>query len=214
MAPSPASARDSETGNGAAPLPPWLRAWMLASGLTVRTLMTLALTLLATGALLVVLLVRLIGATQTAGSVPSYPLLGHPAPDFTVTLWNGSNGQKVHLAELKGKPVVLNFWASWCDPCRDETPLLEQAYQKYASRGVVVVGLAYNDTLDHGKPFVEQYGVTYPVGPDPDGATAVAYGVAGVPETVFIGRDGNIAGRVPGGVSSDTLESHLQAILA
>jgi cytochrome c biogenesis protein CcmG/thiol:disulfide interchange protein DsbE len=186
---------------------------MVRAGLTPRALVSLALTVAASGALLLVLLARLIAASHNASSAPAYPLLGHPAPDFTVILWNGSNGQQLHLADLKGKPVVVNFWASWCDPCREETPRLESAYQKYASQGVVFVGLAYNDTPDHGRPFVDKYGVTYPVGPDPDGATAVAYGVDGVPETVFIGRDGKIASRVPGGLSDEALESNLQAIL-
>ncbi len=171
-----------------------------------------ALTSLLSGALLVILLVRLIAAGQTVAAVAPYPLVGHLAPDFTVSLWNGQPGQTIHLSALKGKPVVVNFWASWCDSCTQELPALESAYKQYSQKGVVFVGLAYDDTAANGTPFLQKYGVTYPSGPDASGEISVAYGVTGVPETVFIGRDGKIVSKIPAMVTDATLASGLAGI--
>jgi cytochrome c biogenesis protein CcmG/thiol:disulfide interchange protein DsbE len=186
-------------------------------GVRLRGIAGLALTALVVGALLLVLLMRLVAASHQVASVPPYPLVGHPAPDFTVTLWSGAegglSGQALHLAALKDRPVVVNFWASWCDNCALEAPLLQGAYQQYRAQGVVFVGVATGDTIDHARAFVQKYGVTYPIGPDADGAIAVAYGVSGDPETVFIGRDGKIASKIPGGVSQDSLASGLRGIV-
>ncbi len=192
--------------NGAGP-------WAFAAGLTPRSLVGLAATVVLSGALLVLLLVRLIAAGQAASAIPPYPLIGHAAPAFTVSLWNGTPGQKLRLADLKGKPVVLNFWASWCDNCQQEAPLLQSAAQQYRAQGVVFVGLAYADTPEHGKPFLQKYGVTYPSGPDADGSISVAYGVTGVPETIFIGRDGKIASQTPGGLDATWLDAGLKGIV-
>lgn len=189
---------------------PWLSG---LSGLTPRSLLGLAVTVVLSGALLLVLLVRLIAAGQTAAAIPPYPLIGHPAPDFTVSLWTSGASQKLHLADLKGKPVVLNFWASWCDNCQLEMPALEQAAKQYQAQGVVFVGLAYDDTAAHGKPFLQKYGVTYPCGPDSDGSISVNYGVTGVPETVFIGRDGRIVSHTAGGLDASWIDGGVQGIV-
>jgi cytochrome c biogenesis protein CcmG/thiol:disulfide interchange protein DsbE len=181
------------------------------AGLTPRSLFGLAATVMLSGALLLILLVRLIAAGQTARAIPPYPLVGHPAPDFTVALWNGTPGQKLHLADLRGKPVVVNFWASWCDNCQQEMPALQGAAQQY--KGVVFVGLAYGDTPEHGKPFLQKYGVAYPSGPDADGSISVKYGVTGVPETVFIGRDGKIVSHTGGGLDASGIAAGVQSIL-
>jgi cytochrome c biogenesis protein CcmG/thiol:disulfide interchange protein DsbE len=164
---------------------------------------------------MLLLLSRLIGASQMVASVPPYPLIGHPAPNFTITLWSGAApGQgSLHLADLKGKVVVLNFWASWCDTCSLEAPDLQSAYEQYRDKGVVFVGMAYDDTAEHGKPFLQKYGITYPSGPDQTGAYAVAYGVAGPPETIFIARDGKIASKAPGGVVRATLDANLKGLV-
>jgi cytochrome c biogenesis protein CcmG/thiol:disulfide interchange protein DsbE len=209
----PFPTRSTPPPSGEAAPAPLRGRWPLGAGLTPRGFVGLTLTMLLSGALMVILLVRLIGASQAVASAPPYPLVGHPAPGFTVTLWNGTSGQTLRLADLKGKVVVLNFWASWCESCTQELPALESAYQQYQAKGVVFVGLAYGDTPEHGKPFLQKYGVTYPSGPDGNGAISVAYGVTGVPETIFIGRDGKIASKAPGGVDASSLDAGLRGII-
>jgi cytochrome c biogenesis protein CcmG, thiol:disulfide interchange protein DsbE len=183
-------------------------------GLSGRSLLGLAVTMAVVGGLMLLLLSRLIDAGHNAQRAQPYALVGHQAPDFTVQLWNGAPGQDtLRLADLKGKPVVLNFWASWCDSCRVEAPALQAAYQKYRAQGVMFVGLAFDDTPEHGKPFLQKYGTTYPAGPDVNGATAVAYGVVGVPETVFIGRDGKVVSKMQSWSGAGELEGGIQRIL-
>jgi cytochrome c biogenesis protein CcmG/thiol:disulfide interchange protein DsbE len=183
------------------------------AGLSRSNIFGLAATSLVLLALIVVLVVRLQQANQAVSSAPTYPLIGHAAPDFTAPVWNGAPGQTVHLADLTGKPVVLNFWASWCAPCVEEMPRLQAGYDKYRASGVVFIGLAFNDTEANGQPFLEKYKITYLAGPDNDGKTSIAYGVTGVPETVFIGRDGRVVSKTPGGVSAEQLDAGIQQLL-
>jgi cytochrome c biogenesis protein CcmG/thiol:disulfide interchange protein DsbE len=184
-----------------------------AAGLSRSNIFGLAATALVLLALMAVLFVRLQQANQTVSSAPTYPLVGHAAPDFTAPMWNGTPGQTVHLADLKGKPVVLNFWASWCAPCKEEALALQAGYERYRGSGVVFVGLAFNDTQANGQPFLEKYKITYPAGPDENGKVSIAYGVTGVPETVFIGRDGRVVSKTPGGVSAEQLDAGVQQLL-
>ncbi len=185
----------------------------LGVGLTPRSLMGLTITMALSGALMLILLARLIGASQAVASAPPYPLVGHAAPGFSIALWNGAAGQNLRLSDLKGKVVVLNFWASWCDNCTQELPALQSAYEQYHAKGVVFVGVAFADSIEHGKPFLQKYAVTYPAGPDADGSISIAYGVTGVPETIFIGRDGKIASKAPGGVDRATLDADLKGLV-
>jgi cytochrome c biogenesis protein CcmG/thiol:disulfide interchange protein DsbE len=113
-----------------------------------------------------------------------------PAPDFTLQLYDGAT---FRLADQRGQVVVVNFWASWCIPCRQEAPVLERAWQRYRDRGVVLVGPNIWDSEQDARAFMRQFGVGYPNGPDPRGAAAIDYGVTGIPETFFIRPDGTIA---------------------
>jgi cytochrome c biogenesis protein CcmG/thiol:disulfide interchange protein DsbE len=169
---------------------------------------------LALAALLALLATRLAAAQRAAATLTGSPLVGHQAPDFTVTLYNGTPGQRLHLAALKGKPVVVNFWASWCGPCQDEAAILRASWQKHQGEGVVYVGISYQDKADAAKAFLSQYGISYPAGPDdPTGAIAIAYGVTGPPETAFIDRRGIVAAKVGGALDDGTLERDVQLIL-
>jgi cytochrome c biogenesis protein CcmG/thiol:disulfide interchange protein DsbE len=183
------------------------------AGLSRSNIFGLAATALVLLALMAVLVVRLQQANQAVSSAPTYPLVGHAAPDFTAPVWNGTSRQTVHLADLQGQPVVLNFWASWCAPCKEEMPTLQAGYDKYRASGVVFIGLAFNDTQASGQPFLEKYKITYPAGPDENGKVSIAYGVTGVPETVFIGRDGRVVSKTPGGVSAGQLDAGIHQLL-
>ena len=112
-----------------------------------------------------------------------------PAPQFTLPRLRGDG--KVSLASLRGKGVVLNFWASWCDPCKAEAPILEQAWRRYQSRGLVVVGIDANDVSSDARAFAEKHGLTYTLLHDP-GVTYSRYGLTGVPETFFVDRRGRL----------------------
>lgn len=140
------------------------------------------------------------------------PLIGHPAPDFTLpTLSTGPTSPTVmHLASQKGKPIILNFWASWCVPCKHEAPLLEATWASVLkSQGVLLLGIDFQDTHDDGFDFLHTYGIDYPNVVDSTGATAINYGVSAVPETFFINRQGTIVAKVVGELTEQSLQSNL-----
>jgi len=98
------------------------------------------------------------------------------------------------LASLRGKAVVVNFWASWCRPCKEELPVLEQTWQRYRNQGLVVVGVDAQDFTTDAKRFANRYGITYPIVHDAPGSTVDRYGVTGFPETFFVDRRGRLVG--------------------
>jgi cytochrome c biogenesis protein CcmG/thiol:disulfide interchange protein DsbE len=114
--------------------------------------------------------------------------------DFTMPLFEGyeyDNAQEISLTELRGKVVVLNFWASWCVTCKDEAIELEEAWQYYKSDGeVVFIGVDYVDTEPEARGYLERYGITYPNGPDMGTKISQAFRIQGVPETYFLDRNG------------------------
>ena len=134
-----------------------------------------------------------------------------PAPDFTLVL---SDGRAVKLSDYRGKAVVINFWASWCAPCRAEAPTLEETHKRYADRGVVILGIGLWDTEEAAAEFRKVYGQTYPSGVDPNGKIAIEYGVSGIPETYFITPDGMIAAKFVGPLPLETLETLLAEMLS
>ena len=113
-----------------------------------------------------------------------------PAPDFTVTTFDG---QTMSLSDLRGQVVVVNFWASWCIPCKDEAPVLQAAWERYRDQDVVILGVAYVDTPANSLAFIDEYSITYPNASDAGTRVSDAYHITGVPETFIVDRDGNIA---------------------
>src|SRR5579884_3501698 len=119
-------------------------------------------TVIVTGSLLALLWARLLAAQHATQSLPASPLVGHAAPDFAITLYDGygkvAAGQTLRLADLRGKVVLVNFWASWCQPCLEEVPIVEAAWKQYGPQGLVVVGVDYQDKPDAARSFLAQEG--------------------------------------------------------
>lgn len=133
-----------------------------------------------------------------------------PAPDFPLTLFSG---QQTTLSTLRGHIVVLNFWASWCPPCRSEMPQFERAWQTWQGQGVAILGVATGDRPAEALAFAQQVGVTYPLGLDADGRIAVAYRVTTLPTTYFLDREGRIARRIVGYVNEGYLRFVLTSLI-
>lgn len=123
---------------------------------------------------------------------------GREAPDFELTTFSG---EQVRLSSYRGQIVVLNFWASWCPPCREETPLLETS-QDNLGDDVVLIGIDIWDSESDARDFLEEFGVTYIVARDESGEVAIDYGVSGVPETFVIDAEGQIVARLTGPVKT------------
>ena len=117
------------------------------------------------------------------------PLLAKPAPYFTLTLFDGG---KQNSKDLLGKAVLVNFWASWCVPCRAGARALEAAWQKYKDRDVVFLGVNIQDKEEDARAFIKEFGITYLNGRDENGKIAMDYGVWGIPETFFLDPQGRI----------------------
>lgn len=138
------------------------------------------------------------------------PIVGRPAPAFDLETLDG---RRLTLAELRGSPIVLNFWASWCIPCREEAPLLTAADERFRQKGLRIVGVVYQDNSENARLFMDRYGQSYPGVLDPDGRTAIDYGVFGIPETFFIDARGIVRSRQLGAITAEDLERQIEAIL-
>ena len=148
--------------------------------------------------LLVILVANLGRDPHTVAS----PLVGRPAPGFALTPVGG--GAPVSLATLAGRPVVLNFWATWCVPCFEEHGVLTEGARALGS-DVQFLGVVYEDEPERIQAFLAEHGGGYPTLVDPDSKTAIAYGVFGVPETFFIDARGSIVAKFVGPLTSATL---------
>jgi cytochrome c biogenesis protein CcmG, thiol:disulfide interchange protein DsbE len=140
------------------------------------------------------------------------PLLERPAPAFALTTLDGA---PISLAAHRGQIVVVNFWASWCYPaCYEEAPVLEQNWRAYRERGVVVLGIAIQDTREAMEKFIRDFGLTFPNAPDPSGKVSVDYGVYGVPETFFVDRQGRIRVKHVSAVTDAVFRQTVDRLLA
>jgi cytochrome c biogenesis protein CcmG/thiol:disulfide interchange protein DsbE len=133
------------------------------------------------------------------------------APAVTLEKLDGSG--TMSLAELRGKVVVLNFWASWCGPCKDEAPLLEQISVQYRSQGVVVLGIDSQDATSDGRKFAARYGLTYPLLHTAGSDLSHSWGVTGYPETFLLDRQGRVVHHFPGAVSGRDVTDALTSLL-
>ncbi len=125
------------------------------------------------------------------------------APAFTLSRLDAADGT-LSLADLEGKAVVVNFWASWCIPCKDEAPALQMTYEQYRKRGLVVLGVDAQDFRQDAKRFAKRFGITYPIVYDGSGSTLGKWGVTGFPETFFVDRRGRLVGeRIQGGIDTE-----------
>lgn len=134
-----------------------------------------------------------------------FALRDKPAPDFTLHTLSGGD---MKLSDLRGKPVVLNFWASWCEPCKYEHDMLQQA-STYYGESVQFVGVVYQDSEDNVRKYLQEHASVYPHLLDPTTAVAIDYGISGVPETYLVDKDGVVREKSPGVISGKELRSWL-----
>ncbi|MGH3104346.1 MAG: TlpA disulfide reductase family protein [Gaiellaceae bacterium] len=153
--------------------------------------------------------------TDERSDVPAQLAAGKSplAPGFALPRLD-REGEELSLASLRGKAVVVNFWASWCAPCKEEAPVLERAWQRYRDRGLVVLGIDAQDFDGDAKAFARKNGMTYPIVRDGPGETVADYGVAAFPETFFVDRRGRLVGeRIAGRLEEDELEENIELAL-
>jgi cytochrome c biogenesis protein CcmG/thiol:disulfide interchange protein DsbE len=157
---------------------------------------------------------RVPASVASAGQIPS-PREGFPAPDFTLNTVVG--GQAATLSAYRGRVVIVNFWASWCGPCRAEMPAIQQVYAANRARGLVVLAVnsTVQDTVPDAQAFAQNLGLTFPILLDQDGAVSQRYLLRALPSTFFIDRQGVIRTVVFGGpMNVATIETKIEALLS
>ena len=141
------------------------------------------------------------------------PLLerGDPGPRLAARVEDAGADGAVTLEEFRGTPVVLNFWASWCEPCRDEARVLEDGWRASRQRGTLFLGLNMQDLTGDARAFMEELGASYPSVRDESNRVAIDWGVTGLPETFFVDADGDVVAHAIGAVSDEQLAAGVAA---
>ena len=147
----------------------------------------------------------------TSEGLETAPRKGFLAPDFTLTTLDGDT---VRLSDLRGRPVLINFWASWCGPCRAEMPHLEAAYEAHSDAGLIVLGVDQLESPPLVARFVEEFGLTFPIPLDRDGKVSAAYQARALPTSFFVDADGIIRDAFTGPMTAGLIESKLELILS
>lgn len=142
--------------------------------------------------------------------------LGREVPDFDLPVFEryvGEFGPRMTFAEARGRPMVINFWASWCGPCYDEAPHLQRAHERYGDE-VLFIGIQTQDrdARAAGRAFIERFGLTFPNLVDNDSRVSIAYGLFGVPETFFVHADGTLQYKYAGPVTDAVLSEQIGAL--
>jgi cytochrome c biogenesis protein CcmG/thiol:disulfide interchange protein DsbE len=143
--------------------------------------------------------------------IGAHPLLGATAPDFTL---EDLDGRTVALADYRGRPVIVNFWASWCVPCREEFPLLKAARERYAAEGLEVLGIVFDDDADPARRFMDRAGAAWPALVDPGGVIATDYKVNVPPLSFFIDGEGVIRSIAYGPPPSGSLDDRIAELVS
>jgi cytochrome c biogenesis protein CcmG/thiol:disulfide interchange protein DsbE len=131
------------------------------------------------------------------------PLLGKKAPSFSLPRLDGGT---LHSGDWQGRVYVVNFWASWCVPCRKEAPILRSFHERWSPRGVELVGIVVNDTVENARTFRDEFRLKYPQVEDPGSAVRDRYGVRGVPETYIVNERGTVMAAILGELDRGTLD--------
>lgn len=143
--------------------------------------------------------------------VQAGPVESGIAPDFTLTSFDG---RTLTLSELRGQVVIINFWASWCPPCREEAAYLEQTWRKYKDKGVIFIGVDWVDTEKEALAYMDEFDLSYFNGPDIGTRIAQAYNIQGVPETFYVAKNGELRGVHIGPLKSPELDEKIDELLA
>jgi len=165
------------------------------------------------GLKVIVLIVLTLGLLMTGCSsgTNQQPVIGKPAPNFKL---QSLDGQSISLSDFRGKPVLINFWATWCGPCRIEMPYLQQIYEEWHGKGMVVLTINIGESSSQIKEFMQSQGLSLPVLLDKRGSVAQKYNILGIPTTFFLDKDGVIQDKIIGAFQNKAqIEKRLDKIL-
>jgi peroxiredoxin len=174
---------------------------------------------IAAGILMAVLTVTWGGSNVPASSasgssaptpIPAKAAIDLPAPNFAAST---PGGQEIELSALRGSPVALNFWATWCVPCRAEMPELQSAATRYRDQGLVVLGVNGGETANQVKAYVDELKLTFPIVLDPDGMIANSYGVYAMPTTIWIDAESIIRAKHLGPLTENDIDRYMASLL-
>jgi cytochrome c biogenesis protein CcmG, thiol:disulfide interchange protein DsbE len=167
------------------------------------------------GALALVLALLGLLVWKVASDAEPEAKVGGPAPEFSLPQLENDEAPATGVQSYPRTVRVVNFWATWCEPCREEVPLLQAAWEKYRARGVVVLGVDTRDFISDARTFIDRYGVTYPNVYDGSGKLVEPWGISAFPETFVVDRDGIIVEHIVGVIeSAEQIEAAIEAALA